>query len=204
MTSTSSFTTPLRPLPRRRSHRGRVVTVLLLGVLAVLAWAALRPDGAGGLVPSAISGDRAGDEGTGDGNLPDTGVTVDDTHLAAVARLDPDLLAAVRRATAAAADDGIELRLTSGWRSADYQQELLDQAVATYGERGARQLVQTPERSRHVTGDAVDIGPTDAAFWVLRHGPEFGLCQVYANEVWHYELLVEPGGTCPPLQQDAS
>ncbi len=192
-----------RPVPRRRSRRAPLVAALLITVLAAIAWVAVRPDGAGGILPSSVSA-LSGADGTGDGNLPDSGVTVDDTHLNAVARLDPELLEAVRQATAAAAEDGIEVRITSGWRSADYQQQLLDEAIATYGERGARQLVQTPDRSRHVTGDAVDIGPTDAAFWMLRHGPDFGLCQVYANEVWHYELLVEPGGTCPPLQQDAS
>lgn len=204
MTTHLSAPTLPRPLPRRRSRRGPLLTALVLLLLAAVAWVALRPGGGvAGLLPSTISEPVAG-EGTGDGDLPDAGVTVDDTHLNAVSRLDPELLEAVRKATAAAAEDGIELRITSGWRSTAYQQRLLDEAIATYGERGARQLVQTPDRSRHVTGDAVDIGPTDAAFWVLRHGDQFGLCQVYANEVWHYELLVEPGGTCPPLQQDAS
>ncbi len=203
MTTHTSLPSLSRPLPRGRSRRAPLVAALLITVLATVAWIAARPDGAGGILPSAIS-EPHGAEGTGDGNLPDSGVTVDDTHLNAVARLDPELLEAVRQATAAAAEDGIEVRITSGWRSADYQQQLLDEAIATYGERGARQLVQTPDRSRHVTGDAVDIGPTDAAFWMLRHGSDFGLCQVYENEVWHYELLVEPGGTCPPLQQDAS
>ncbi len=203
MTSHTLLSASLPPLRRRRSRRLAVVGVLLVGTLAAVAWFALQPERAGGLLPSAI-GDRGGEETAGGGDLPDAGVSVDDTHLDAVSRLDPELLDAVRRATSAAAADGIELRITSGWRSADYQQQLLDDAIATYGERGARQLVQTPERSRHVTGDAVDVGPTDAAFWMLRHGPDFGLCQVYANEVWHYELLVDPGGTCPPLQQDAS
>lgn len=181
--------------------------VLLVAVLAAAAWVTLRPDGTDGLLPATIGGGGGGGGGeaaVGDGDLPDEGVSVDDTHLNAVARLDPELREAVQQATSAAADDGIELRITSGWRSTEYQQQLLDQAIATYGERGARQLVQTPDRSRHVTGDAVDVGPTDAAFWMLRHGPDFGLCQVYGNEIWHYELLVDPGGTCPPLQQDAS
>lgn len=203
MTSPTTLPASLPPLPRRRSRRTAVAGVLLLGTLAAGAWFALQPERAGGLLPTAIA-ERGGEGPVGDGDLPDAGVTVDDLHLSAVARLDPDLREAVRKATAAAAADGIELRITSGWRSADYQQQLLDDAIARHGERGARQLVQTPDRSRHVTGDAVDVGPTDAAFWMLRHGPELGLCQVYANEIWHYELLVEPGATCPPLQQDAS
>lgn len=203
MTTHISLPPHSRPLPRRRSWRASLVGALLITVLAAVAWIAVRPDGTGGILPSAIS-EPQGTEGTGDGNLPDSGVTVDDTHLNAVARLDPELLEAVRQATETAADEGIEVRITSGWRSADYQQQLLDQAISTYGTSGARKLVQTPDRSRHVTGDAVDIGPTDAAFWMLHRGPDFGLCQVYANEIWHYELLVEPGGTCPPLQPNAS
>ena len=204
MTSHTTLSSPTRPVQRERlPRRTPVAAALLVGVLAAAIWVTLQPDGAGGLLP-ATTGDRVEAGSDGDGDLPDEGVTIDDTHLAAVAKLDPELREAVGQATRAAAGDGIEVRITSGWRSPDYQQQLLDQAIATYGERGARQLVQTPDRSRHVTGDALDVGPTDAAFWMLRHGPEFGLCQVYGNEIWHYELLVEPGGTCPPLRQDAS
>jgi len=50
----------------------------------------------------------------------------------------------------------------------------------------------------------VDIGPADAAHWMAQHGAEYGLCQIYANEVWHYERVIEPGGTCPPQRPDAS
>lgn len=51
--------------------------------------------------------------------------------------------------------------------------------------------------SAHVTGDAVDIGPTEAMYWLSQHGSRYGLCQTYANEVWHFELTVERGGECP-------
>jgi LAS superfamily LD-carboxypeptidase LdcB len=118
--------------------------------------------------------------------------------------LDPALAAAVRRAAADAARDGIELRITSGRRSRAYQQQLLDEAVDRYGGTEARRRVATPDRSKHVTGDAVDVGPTDAAYWLAEHGPAYGLCQVYANEIWHYELLTTPGGTCPPMRPDSS
>jgi D-alanyl-D-alanine carboxypeptidase len=55
-----------------------------------------------------------------------------------------------------------------------------------------------------VTGDAVDIGPTDADSWLQQHGDRYGLCQTYANEMWHFELATEPGGTCPPGKEDAA
>jgi hypothetical protein len=42
-----------------------------------------------------------------------------------------------------------------------------------------------------VSGDAVDIGPSDAAAWLSKHGAGYGLCQIYDNEPWHYELRPE-------------
>jgi LAS superfamily LD-carboxypeptidase LdcB len=119
--------------------------------------------------------------------------------------LDPKLDRAVKAATRDAARDGITIEITSGVRTAAYQQQLLDEAIETYGsEQVARRYVNTPERSTHVRGLAVDIGPTDAAYWMIQHGAEYGLCQIYANEVWHFERVVEPGGTCPELLPDAS
>lgn len=132
-------------------------------------------------------------------------VSVFDTHLPAVANLQPDLLAAVQQAHDDAARDGVDLFITSGWRSERYQQGLLDSAIVTYGSLAeALRWVDTPEESSHVTGDAVDVGPTDAAYWLSEHGYAYGLCQTYANEIWHYELVTEPGGTCPPPISDAS
>ena len=48
-----------------------------------------------------------------------------------------------------------------------------------------------PDTSAHVSGDAVDIGPSGAAAWLSEHGAEYGLCQIYGNEPWHYELRPE-------------
>ena len=47
--------------------------------------------------------------------------------------LDPALADAVAAARRDARRDGIELRITSGLRSARHQQELLDEAIARYG-----------------------------------------------------------------------
>jgi hypothetical protein len=145
-------------------------------------------------------------DGGSDGSIP-TGERVSpfDTGHPAVRNLDEKLLDAVRAAAADARADGIELGVTSGWRSESYQQRLLDEAVARYGDRAeARKFVSTPEESAHVTGEAVDIGPTDAADWLGRHGADYGLCQAYANEMWHFELLTTPGGDCPLPRPDAA
>ena len=122
-----------------------------------------------------------------------------------VDRLDPDLLAAVRAAMRDARADGVAMSITSGWRSRAHQQRLFDEAVATYGGAAeARRYVAPPDASAHVTGDAVDIGPTEADAWLARHGAAYGLCQVFANEDWHFELATTPGGTCPAMLPDGS
>jgi hypothetical protein len=146
----------------------------------------------------------SGSTGVAGGEIPDGTATVDD-DLPAITGLDPELADAVRQAAADAAADDIDFWITSGWRSAAYQQNLLDRAVREHGSlEAARRVVSTPELSAHVSGDAVDIGPTEGDYWLIQHGAEYGLCQVYANEIWHFELLTEPGGTCPELLEDSS
>jgi zinc D-Ala-D-Ala carboxypeptidase len=132
------------------------------------------------------------------------GVTVFDDGVAALVNLDPDLLAALRRAATDAADDGVVFTLNSGWRSPEYQDELLRQAVFEYGsEAEAARWVATAETSPHVSGEAVDIGHDEATEWLSEHGAAYGLCQIYDNEPWHYELrpeAVEHG--CPAAYPD--
>ena len=118
--------------------------------------------------------------------------------------LDRALLGALRRAAAAAAYEGVDIRITSGRRSPEHQQQLLDEAISTYGsEAEARRWVATPETSPHVSGDAVDVGPSGAVTWLSARGAEYGLCQIYGNEPWHYELRPEAADQgCPPLYPD--
>jgi hypothetical protein len=40
--------------------------------------------------------------------------------------------------------------------------------------------------------------------WMSAHGAAFGLCQVYANEPWHFELTADPVGGCPPMLPTAA
>ncbi|WP_197023127.1 M15 family metallopeptidase [Arthrobacter sp. MA-N2] len=122
-----------------------------------------------------------------------------DNNHPAVRGLKPELRAAVQRAALAAKSAGHEqFWLTSGWRSPSYQQELLDAGIAKYGSREeAAKWVSTPQKSKHVTGEAVDIGPTNAADYVNRHSGELGLCQTYANEIWHFELRPAGASACP-------
>jgi D-alanyl-D-alanine carboxypeptidase len=131
-------------------------------------------------------------------------VRVFDDETPAVAKLDPALLDALRRAATAAADDGVEIVVNGGWRSREYQEQLFRAAVAKYGSAAeAARWVATPETSAHVRGEAVDIGPPEASAWLSAHGAGYGLCRIYRNEPWHFELrpeAVERG--CPPLYAD--
>jgi LAS superfamily LD-carboxypeptidase LdcB len=128
-----------------------------------------------------------------------------DTSTKTVHRLDPDLLAALQAAARDAQHDDVTMVVTSGWRSRAHQERLLAEAVSRYGsEDEARRYVATPDTSAHVTGDAVDIGPTDADDWLIRHGSDYGLCQVFANEIWHFELATDSDGRCPDLLPDGS
>jgi len=161
---------------------------------------------ADGLVPDGTMAlgselDRA--LGQVDGVVPD-GTTVFDEEVPGVANVDPDLLAALRQAATDAADDGVEFFVDSGWRSAEYQNQLLREAVFTYGsEEEAARWVATADTSPHVSGDAVDIGPSDAMAWLSEHGATYGLCQIYSNEPWHYELRPEAiDHRCPPMYAD--
>jgi D-alanyl-D-alanine carboxypeptidase len=138
-----------------------------------------------------------------DGAVP-AGTTVFDNKIPGVANLEPALLDALRRAATDAADDGVLFFVNSGWRSPEYQNQLLREAVFVYGsEAEAARWVATSETSAHVSGDAIDIGPSDAITWLSGHGARYGLCQVYNNEPWHYELRPDARHHgCPPLYAD--
>ncbi len=191
-----------------------LVAVLLVVVAATLArpspatrspvpapsTAASSPAGPSPTVPPVQ--DRAA-VGEADGVLPD-GTTVHDDDLPGVANLDPALLDALRRATAGAADAGVGLSVTSGWRSPAYQDQLFREAVAEHGSAAeAARWVATADTSVHVSGDAVDVGPAGAMAWLAEHGAGYGLCPVYANEPWHFELRPEAvGDGCPRAYPD--
>jgi hypothetical protein len=150
-----------------------------------------------------LRSEHRGALGEADGAVPD-GTTVFDDEIPGVTNLNPALLGALRQAATDAADDGVEFFVDSGWRSPEYQEQLLHEAVSKYGsEKKAARWVAAPNTSAHVSGDAVDIGPFDATAWLSEHGAEYGLCQIYGNEPWHYELRPEAiDRGCPPMYAD--
>ncbi len=147
--------------------------------------------------------EHRGPLGVADGAVPD-GTTIFDDGIPGVAKLDPDLLGALRRAAGDATGAGVDFVVDSGWRSPEYQEHLLQEAVSEYGsEAEAARWVATPDTSAHVSGNAVDIGPSGAAAWLTEHGAAYGLCQTYGNEPWHFELRPEAiDRGCPAMYAD--
>jgi len=138
-----------------------------------------------------------------DGALPD-GVTVFDDEYPGIANLDPHLLRALRDAAKQASNDRVEVTINSGWRSRSYQDALLRTAVAEYGSVDeAERWVATADTSPQVSGNAVDVGSADGTTWLSKHGAEYGLCQIYRNEPWHFELRPDAiEGGCPRMYAD--
>jgi len=122
-------------------------------------------------------------------------------------QLTPDTAAAWRSLVARAAEDAVQLLPVSGFRSIDYQAELIRNKL-----RGGQHIDDilkvnvAPGYSQHHTGDAIDIATpgskplleefelTDAFAWLTRHAGEFGFEMSYARdnveglnyEPWHW------------------
>jgi zinc D-Ala-D-Ala carboxypeptidase len=178
--------------------------VAMVAIAAALGYQLLASSSSTAASPlDVLRGEHRGLLGHAESAVPD-GATVFDDEFPGVANLDPDLLDALRQAATDAGDDGVEFLVDSGWRSAEYQNQLFREAVSEYGsEEEAARWVATAETSAHVSGDAVDIGPFAATAWLSEHGARYGLCRIYSNEPWHYELrpdAIEQG--CPPMYAD--
>ncbi|MFJ3474074.1 M15 family metallopeptidase [Microbacterium maritypicum] len=204
--------------PRVRRRRRVVVTLIAIAAAAILAFAVQQslsaafadaahtiPSPAPTPVPTGGSAGSVVAPTEADGViLDDDKPTVFEVDRVAVGNLDSALLAALQRAASDAEADGVTIRVNSGWRSPALQEWMLQDAIVQYGsEEEARRWVATPETSEHVTGDAVDLGPWSALDWLAQRGSRYGLCQIYANESWHYELrpdAVDDG--CPEMLAD--
>ena len=140
-------------------------------------------------------------------SLGDVPLTESRTATGEVIDIHPLLLARFTVAQSFARADGVELLLTSGYRSLERQQMLFDREVQIRGsETEAAKWVLPPQFSHHPKGLAIDVnypGDQVGAYWLETNGSRFGLCRVYANEWWHFEGVIAPGGTCPALAPNA-
>ena len=124
-----------------------------------------------------------------------------------VVELHPLLALRFTAAQIAAARDGINLYITSGFRTQARQEILFAEAIKKYGnETEAAKWVLPAHFSHHPQGLAIDVNyPKDplGAQWLEDNGARYGLCRVYANEWWHFEGVIAPGQSCPRLAPNA-
>jgi len=113
---------------------------------------------------------------------------------------------ALEEMAAAAAAEGIDLTVGSAYRSAEYQAQVYDREVKTYGKEVADRESAQPGKSQHQLGLAVDFSPIDDAFaktkaseWLLRNAGRFGWSLSFPEgyeditgyrwESWHYRYV---------------
>jgi D-alanyl-D-alanine carboxypeptidase len=90
---------------------------------------------------------------------------------------------AMRRAAAA---DGIELEIRSGFRDHDQQAWLYRAYKSGWGNPAAR-----PGHSNHQSGRALDLVVRDRRIrsWLASHAGRFGFRRTVRREPWHWELF---------------
>lgn len=91
---------------------------------------------------------------------------------------------------AAAADAGVELRLESGFRTAEQQRALFRAWRKGHGNKAAR-----PGMSNHQSGRALDIAVVsvpEALAWLEANAASFGFKRTVKTEPWHWEHVESP------------
>lgn len=120
--------------------------------------------------------------------------------------VNPDAEAAFDKMKQAAADEGLNIYISSGYRSYDYQSGLYDRYVKKSGREEADRYSARPGHSEHQTGLAFDLNTIDWDFedtpefdWVSAHCAEYGFIIRYPKgkeditgymyEPWHIRYL---------------
>ncbi|MBB4664492.1 transglycosylase SLT domain-containing protein [Conexibacter arvalis] len=100
----------------------------------------------------------------------------------------PDVAAAFDRMAAAAARDGIQLIVNSGWRSTAEQARL-------FAANPDPRWVAPPGKSLHRLGTELDLGPPSAYAWLAANAPTFHFVKRYSWEPWHFGFTLNAGTT---------
>jgi Transglycosylase SLT domain/D-alanyl-D-alanine carboxypeptidase len=98
----------------------------------------------------------------------------------------PDVAQAFDRMAAAAADDGVNLIVVSGFRGNAEQARL-------FAAHPDPKWVAPPGTSLHRLGTELDLGPNAAYGWLARNAGRFHFIQRYSWEPWHYGLTLNAG-----------
>lgn len=120
--------------------------------------------------------------------------------------VDPDAQAAFDKMQSAAAAEGLNIYISSGYRSYDYQAGLYERYVERSGKSEADRYSARPGHSEHQTGLAFDLNTIDITFadtaeydWLKVHCAEYGFIIRYPEngesktgymyEPWHIRYL---------------
>src|SRR5690606_17210793 len=97
----------------------------------------------------------------------------------------------------AAARDGVNLSLESGFRTRAEQRRLYRAYRRGKGNKAAR-----PGRSNHQSGRALDISvlTPGARGWLAAHAGSFGFKRTVRKEPWHWEYVEIPRARAPHKQ----
>ncbi len=127
-------------------------------------------------------------------------------------RLQPSAAAAYKKLVAAARRDGVNIGLTSGYRSYAAQKALLEKYTRAYGSSYAQRIAAKPGTSEHQTGLAIDVAnhnracalracfaTTTVGSWMAENAPKHGFilrypqglesATGYAFEPWHFRYV---------------
>ncbi len=132
-------------------------------------------------------------------------ITISKSYLKLRKIVIPDLLAMIR----AARRDGIELVLSSTYRSYAYQKRLYNYYVRTEGKEKADRESAHPGHSQHQLGTAIDFGSITDNFantpqgkWLMANAWQYGFSLSYPKaqekitgyryECWHYRYVGKP------------
>ena len=100
----------------------------------------------------------------------------------------PDVARAFDRLAEAARADGVDLVITSGFRS-DAEQAVL------WARNPDPKWVAPPGESLHRNATELDLAPPSAHAWLAAHAPRFHFVQRYAWEPWHWGYTLNPRST---------
>lgn len=120
--------------------------------------------------------------------------------------VDPEAKAMFDKMQKAAAQEGLNIYISSGYRSYDYQVKVYNSMVKAYGKKYADEVSARPGYSEHQTGLVFDLNSIDLSFaqtkeskWVDAHAHEYGFIirypegkdaiTGYSYEPWHLRYL---------------
>lgn len=120
--------------------------------------------------------------------------------------LDPEAESAFNTLSEAAANQGLDIYLSSGFRSYETQVRIYESYVDSYGKESADTFSARPGYSEHQTGLVIDVNTIDDSFagtpeaeWLAKHAHEYGFIIRYPKgkesitgykyEPWHIRYL---------------